>query len=378
MTEHSGSGAPPPLAKWPFILGDVLLVAVAVVCYAQGRHWPFGTSVGLSPWEGWVLTACIFLGATLSAVPFLLEYRAWIRWGEVDKVRQALQQIRNIEQVGRQVASATASWQAVQDDAGKAVEAARGLQEQLSAEARGFQEFLTKANDAERAHLRLEVEKLRRAEMDWLQVLVRLLDHVWALYQAAVRSGKVTLVEQVSHFQRACRDAALRVGLVPFVAKAGEPLDPNLHLPVRPIPPDMTEPKVVETVATGYRFQGQLVRKVLVAVAPVEKPEPEKPGTATHDGRSESQPKLMPATPLEGPVAIPSDEAPTEIMVASGVGKSPVVVPSGSGDTELTRELAEEFRASADTAFAREVGMADLRDPAQREEEGEPPDERDA
>ena len=41
----------------------------------------------------------------------------------------------------------------------------------MTAEARAFQQFLDKANDTERNHLRLEVEKLRRAEGDWLQVL---------------------------------------------------------------------------------------------------------------------------------------------------------------------------------------------------------------
>jgi hypothetical protein len=62
-------------------------------------------------------------------LPFLLEYRAWVQWAEIDRVQAALQQFRNAEHVGRQIASATSCWQAVQDDSTKAVEAARGLQE---------------------------------------------------------------------------------------------------------------------------------------------------------------------------------------------------------------------------------------------------------
>ena len=47
-------------------------------------------------------------------------------------------------------------------------------------------EFLAKANDSEKGFLRLEVDKLKRAEGEWLQTLVRILDHVNALHQGAL------------------------------------------------------------------------------------------------------------------------------------------------------------------------------------------------
>ena len=56
----------------------------------------------------------------------------------------------------------------------------------LSTEARAFGDFLRKSNDAEKSHLRLEVDKLRRSENEWLQILVRILDHIFALHQAAM------------------------------------------------------------------------------------------------------------------------------------------------------------------------------------------------
>jgi len=252
------------ITRWPFFVGDLLLVGVALVCYAHGRHWPFGDVVGLEPWLGWVMTTCFFLGAVMSVLPFFLEHRLQLRVAEVEKINAALQRVRNIEQVSRQIGSATAGWQAIQDDAGKAVESASGLAERMAGEAKAFQEFLTKANDSERAHLRLEVEKLRRAEADWLQVLVTILDHVWALHRAAVLSNRAHLVEQIDHFQRVCRDAARRVGLAPFEVAAGEGFDPELHQAAEA--DSVVEPgvAVADTVATGYRFQGQLVRKAMV------------------------------------------------------------------------------------------------------------------
>jgi molecular chaperone GrpE (heat shock protein) len=257
---------PPRIAKWPFFLGDAILVAVALVCYAQGGRWPFGPNAGLHPWEGWVLTACLAIGACLAVIPFILEYRVATRMDELDRVQSGLQQIKNIEQVARQINSATATWQGVQDDAGKVVASAQNLQERMATEAQAFQEFLQRAHDTERSHLRLEVDKLRRSEAEWLQTTVRILDHVWALYRAAVRSGKVNLVGQLSLFQRACRDAAQRVGIAPLIPSSNDLFDPELHQTAEGSEPQGPNPQIHETLATGFRFQGQLVRKALVSL----------------------------------------------------------------------------------------------------------------
>ncbi len=322
---------PPTLPKWPFLAGDLLLLGLAAVVYWQGGHPPFGDRSGLLAWEAWVLAACCAVGAWISITPFLLEYRAWSRMAEIDRVDVAVEQIRNLDQLGRQIGSATSSWQAVQGDAAKVMQAAQDIQQQMSAEARAFGEFMQKSNEAERQHLRLEVEKLRRAENEWLQVTVRILDHVYALHQAAVRSGRVNLVEQFSHFQRVCRDAAQRIGLVPYVAKAGELFDPTVHQAADPVAPDNVEPKVTETLATGFRFQGHLIRKALVVV----------PGAAVEPGTAV-------ATPPTDPAAL-----------------EPVPVPAGPGQTELTERLTSGLHESGDTEFVREIrrGISGPREP---------------
>ena len=66
------------------------------------------------------------------------------------------------------------------------------------------------------------MDKLRKMEGDWLKVAVQILDHVFALFRAAERSGQPALIEQLGQFQNACRDAARRIGLVPFAPGAGE------------------------------------------------------------------------------------------------------------------------------------------------------------
>src|SRR5437773_1003145 len=111
--------------------------------------------------------------------------------------------------------------------------------------------FMQKINEGERATLGLEVEKLRRAENDWLNVLVHMLDHVYALHSGAERAGQTQLIGQLGRFQNACRDAARRVGLVPFGAAHHEPFDGQRHQWAdRDSPPAAA--LVTELVSTGY------------------------------------------------------------------------------------------------------------------------------
>src|SRR5207245_9616273 len=107
---------------------------------------------------------------------------------------------RAAERVGREGAATT-------------VGTARQIAERMASEAKAFSDFMQKASDAEKGHLRLEVEKLRRSEGEWLQVLVLTLDHVYALLLAGRRSGQQNIIQQLTTFQHACRDVARKVGL---------------------------------------------------------------------------------------------------------------------------------------------------------------------
>ena len=149
---------------------------------------------------------CGAIGAAVSILPFLLEYRAAVRMVETGAMVATISQIQNLEEVARQISGATAQWHGVQEHSAKTAVTAKEMVERMTAEATAFTDFLKKANDSERAKLRVEVEKLRRAEGEWLQIIVRMLDHTFALNQAAVRSGQAGLIEQLGHFQNACRD----------------------------------------------------------------------------------------------------------------------------------------------------------------------------
>ena len=249
----------PKLSKWPFYLGDAILLGTAwFICYQS--------KFTLGHWELCSVVLCVLGGALLSLAPFVLEYEALVKVVEAGSLTTVVSQLKNLEGIAGQISGATGRWHDAQDAADKTARAATEIADRMTAEVKAFTEFMQKANDTEKATLRLEVDKLRRVEAEWLQVLVRTLDHVFALHQGALRSGQPALVEQVGNFQNACRDAARRVGLMPFAPNEAEPFDAQRHQLVEEgttPPPDAV---VSDTIATGYTFQGRLIRPALVGL----------------------------------------------------------------------------------------------------------------
>jgi molecular chaperone GrpE (heat shock protein) len=253
MTESTA----PKLSKWPFFLGDGLLLGMAYFISHQSKF-------ALGHWELCFVLLCVAGGALLCIAPFLLEYDALVKVMQAGALNTVVSQLKNLEGIANQISGATGKWQDAQDQADKTAAAAREIAERMTGEVQAFTEFMKRANDSERATLRLEVEKMHRGETEWLQVAVRMLDHVYALHQGASRSGQPKLAEQVGSFQNACRDAARRVGLTPFAANEGEPFDAQRHQLVEEGAKPPADAVVGATVATGYTFQGRLLRPALV------------------------------------------------------------------------------------------------------------------
>lgn len=255
MTERTA----PKVAKWPFFLGDLLLLGAAVGLLEVCRR-PFGL------WESVALVLCVALAGWFGIWPFLRDHDAALKFAESDSLNETAAKIQQLETVAKQITSATAHWQGALEQSLKTVATADGIAQRMAAQEKEFIEFMQKANDTEKSTLRLEVDKLRRTEGEWLQVIVRMLDHTYALYQASVNSGQPQLVQQLGNFQFAVRDSARRVGLAPFVPGANEPFDPALHQledEKLAVPPNAT---IAAAIATGYTYQGKLIRPALVTL----------------------------------------------------------------------------------------------------------------
>ena len=257
----------PRLAKWPFFLGNVLLLALAWFIFHQAKG-------PINSWEVLACVACVALGSFFSIWPFVLEYRSAEKLVEAGALTSVVSQIQNVEQLAALISGATAQWQTVQESADKTARQAKEIAQGMADEAKAYNEFIQRSNDNEKSTLRLEVDKLRRVEADWVQVVVRILDHVHALNRAAAHSGQPNVIEQLGRFQNACHDTVRRVGLTPFVAAAEEKFDAQRHQVIDGQANATDGACVDETIASGYTFQGKLLRPAVVRLR-AEIPEPE-------------------------------------------------------------------------------------------------------
>ena len=251
--------------KWPFFLADAFALGLAYFVFTQGKR-------PLTPGEIVAICICVGAGALLGIAPFLLEYRALLKAIEVSALGTATEKIQKLETVAAQISGATNHWQAAQEQADKTVANAREISERMAKEAQDFSTFMQKINEGEKSTLRLEIEKLRRAESDWLNVTVHMLDHVYALHQAATRSGQPKVIAQVGNLQNACRDIARRIGLIPLLATPDEPFDAKRHQWTEDGLPSAGS-VVAEMLATGYTYQGRPIRSILVRVQSSRAPE---------------------------------------------------------------------------------------------------------
>jgi molecular chaperone GrpE (heat shock protein) len=242
----------------PFVIADVLFLAMAGAILALA-HRP------LLWWEALMMIGCGAAAAWSLTAPFLREDANQQVQAQSASFAAVAAELQKLERVAAHIQTSTAHWKSFETQASASLESARQLSQSFSSETRAFADILQKSSDSEKTHLRLEVEKLRRMEGEWLQTLTRVLDHVFALFQAAQRTGQRSLIDQISLFQDSCREAARRVGLAPVIPRVGQPFDPRAHQLL-----DNAEPPekaiVAEIVATGFTFQGQPLRRAFVAV----------------------------------------------------------------------------------------------------------------
>lgn len=271
--------------KLPFWIANLIVILGGFVFAREAPH-------SLGHWE--VFLACVAFGAAICIIPYILDYRAMGKVIEINALGSVAEKIQNLDQFCAQISAATGRWAAVQEYVGENAEktatSARQIADKISAEVRDFSEFMKRMNDNEKGALRLEVDKLRRGESEWLQVLVRILDHTFALHVAAVRSNQPRVAEQIGQFQSACHGAVRRLGLNVFVGEPNEPFDATRHKLVDTKENPAEGAVISEPLAAGYTYQGKVLRPALVRIreatptpqesAPVNNITAESPETA--------------------------------------------------------------------------------------------------
>lgn len=261
----SGGGKLKPLPlpvsvpKWPFLMADIIFIGLG--------YW-ISTLIQGEPqsWQIISILVCAVLGAGFAVAPFYFEYRAEAKAVEIAQLTTVAKEIGKMEAVAQQIADASENWASVQSTSEQTAKLAEEIASGMAVTVKDHDEFMAKANTEELNTLKLEVNKLRRVEADWANTLVGVLDLVYRLEQSAQASGKEQFIQTVTQFQGQCREVARRVGLVAFEAEKGATYNPDEHaLPEGEQAGDNAS--VTQTRLPGFRLQGKLVRKPLVAVS---------------------------------------------------------------------------------------------------------------
>lgn len=251
----------PRLSIWIFLLSDLAFLGLAGWLTHTGPR-PLDTLYVLA-----VLT-CVACGAFCAFVPFLRMYEAKIRLLEAKGLASTVSTVRDLTSLTEQVTTARAVWESANQEVEKSIQSAQEVYNRMAEETKAFHQFMADSQNAEVRNLRVEVEKLRKADQTWLELCVHMLDHVYAISSAAEKSDNSAVAQQHVQFRGAMYDIVRRVGLVPFNADEGEAFDERKHQlrdPNQKPDPGMV---VAESHATGYTFQGQLLRRALVGVKP--------------------------------------------------------------------------------------------------------------
>lgn len=248
-----------PVPKWPFLMCDLLFLGLA-----GWLGWQVEPPA--EPWQVGCIFAAVAFGALFAAAPFYWEYRAEARAVEIAQLTSVAKEVGKMEEVARQIAECTGNWTDAQEASEQSVAAAKGIAEQIGADAKEFAGTMEALKDSRSKSLELEVDKLQRGEKEWCGLLVGQLDLVYRLRESAVMSGKEQFIETMTVFQAQCRDLARRVGLVAFEVEEGEAFDPEKHQLADVDAKADGDAKVAATKLPGFTLQGQLVRKAVVAL----------------------------------------------------------------------------------------------------------------
>lgn len=152
----------PKLAKWPFLLGDAALLALAWLIGDRSRT-PFAGTPLIA------IVACVLCGAIIAAVPFLADY-ARKQDEALDERQRSLESLaRTVAASAEQIGIAANGLHEIAELAQRNLKAAEQLPGKLQEKIAGLKIPSDSPRDAERDELKKELVRLRASEGERLQ-----------------------------------------------------------------------------------------------------------------------------------------------------------------------------------------------------------------
>ncbi|MBQ7589083.1 MAG: nucleotide exchange factor GrpE [Verrucomicrobia bacterium] len=262
-TTPSTASTTSSVSKMPFYVADAVLILAAICILAFAKH-PLGGSAC------WALAIILGCGAWIAILPWFQENKNNAALSQLDGLRSVGECIQQMNTFSAGMNSAIASLANVQKMTEASARAASEAENKIVAHSQDFAERLSKAVSYEKSSLQMQIDKLRRAEDDWIHTGIGIMDHVLALSNAGIQSGKPEIAEQMRHFRGACLEFAARAGLQPFIPAPTDTYDPEKHI----LPPNTPTPepgtRISRVLVPGFQYQGQLIRKAMILAENIE------------------------------------------------------------------------------------------------------------
>ncbi len=204
---------PPRPPKWPYFLGDALLLAVA--CFVAATAETPLSAPALS-----VVFGCVALGSVLAALPYLLDFLATQREAELEFQQKLEVQNQRLLHAVETLASTSGQLKSAHEAATRAVHAADTLPYRLQEKIAEFTAQLQERDDEDKAAMAKELETLRDAEGQRLAALVSTIQSATKDFAAVEQEARAALAEARREAAEAAPAIAAALGAATTRAEA--------------------------------------------------------------------------------------------------------------------------------------------------------------
>lgn len=303
----------PKLPKFPFIAGDLVLIATAVYI-ANRSDSPLGTAALVA------ITACVIVGAALATIPFLADYARRADAELAERQNQIAALARTTSDSAEQISIVASGLNGISESSKHNLAALEKLPAQLQERIDGVTRQLSAATASAHTSVKEDVARLEASAEKISRTLAKLetaakskADSL-SVNETALAAALASASAQIDAFVTTATTAATRLAELPAPAPAPtpvapppapapepaplaeEPVAPQIAVaPAEPIAPAAPEPE--PTTAPEPEPEPEPAPAAVVAPEPVVVAEPEPPAFTA----SEPEPAEVPVAEPEAP-----------------------------------------------------------------------------
>ncbi|MBK9990115.1 MAG: hypothetical protein IPP19_05085 [Verrucomicrobia bacterium] len=152
----------PPLKPWPFLAGDAILVATAIIIANQAQA-PLSATASLA------IAGCVSLGASLALIPFVLNHTHRQDLALADRQREISALAQSTAASAEQLSIAAASLHTIAESAARATKLAEQIPHKVQDKINDFKTQLNEVAVTENESLAQEINTLRASETERLE-----------------------------------------------------------------------------------------------------------------------------------------------------------------------------------------------------------------